>query len=68
MIVMLSFFIMFVIVGGFLAFIIDNANKAKLVIILISIAWAFVFGPWAILTFIELILGFTLVYKLKNES
>jgi hypothetical protein len=59
---------MFLIVGGFLAVIIDNADKAKLVIILISIAWAFAFGPWAIATFIELILGFTLVNKLKNES
>ncbi|GAB56210.1 hypothetical protein GPUN_2095 [Glaciecola punicea ACAM 611] len=59
---------MFLIVGGILAVVIDNADTAKFVIILISIAWAFVFGPWAIVTFLELILGFTLVNKLKKEN
>ncbi|WP_417585859.1 hypothetical protein [Nitrincola sp.] len=65
---MLSFFIMFLIVGGILAFVLDNVKTAMTVIVLASIAWAFAFGPWAILTFIELILGFTLVNKLKSES
>ncbi|WP_158309272.1 hypothetical protein [Glaciecola punicea] len=51
-----------------MAVVIDNADTAKFVIILISIAWAFVFGPWAIVTFLELILGFTLVNKLKKEN
>jgi len=64
---MLSFFIMFLIVGGVLAVVIDNADTAKLVIILISIVWAFVFGPWAILTFFELVLAYAFVKKLKKD-
>lgn len=64
---MLSFFIMFLIVGGILAVVIDNADTAKLVIILISIAWAFVFGPWAVLTFFELLLAYAFVKKIKKD-
>jgi hypothetical protein len=65
---MLSFFIMFLIVGGVMAIAIDNNSTAMSIIILISIIWAFIFGPWAIITFLELILGFALVNKLKKEG
>jgi len=59
---------MFLIVGGILAVVIDNADTAKLVIILISIAWALAFGPWAILTFFELVLAYALVKKIKKRD
>jgi len=31
------------------------------IIILITIGWWFIFGPWAILTFIELMIGWGLI-------
>jgi membrane protein implicated in regulation of membrane protease activity len=59
---------MFLLVGGILAVVIDNADTAKFVIILISIAWAFVFGPWAIVTFFELVLAYAFVKKINKRD
>lgn len=62
---MLAFFIMFLIVGFLLGFLIDNQQKAFTVIILLSIGWGFVAGPWAIATFLELLLGYFVMQKIK---
>jgi len=65
---MLSYFIMFLIVGIILGLIFEDKNIGMGVIIVISIVWAFPFGAWAILTFFELLLGFILTKKLNDNS
>ena len=65
---MLSYFIMFLIVGAILGFIFEDEKSAIGLIIVISIVWAFIYGAWAILTFFELLLGFVLIKKLKGKS
>jgi len=35
-------------------------------IIGVTIGWAFAFGPWAIATFIELMIGFGVIQGLAN--
>jgi hypothetical protein len=57
---MLGFFIMFFIVGVILGIILEE-KQGIIAIIIISILWMFVYGPWAIATLIELLLGFFLV-------
>ena len=37
-----------------------------LLIIGVTIGWAFAFGPWAVLTFIELIIGFSVIQGLAD--
>lgn len=37
-------------------------------IIITTILWAFAFGPWAILTFFELLLGVTIVESMKSNT
>lgn len=64
---MLGFFIMFFIVGVVLGIILEE-KQGIIAIIIISILWMFVYGPWAIATFIELLLGFFLVKKLNKNS
>lgn len=63
---MLAFFVIFVVTGVIIGFVIDDVKNAIVVISVLSIAWIFVYGPWAIATFIELILGYSLVKKLKD--
>lgn len=63
---MLGFFIMFFIVGVVLGIILEE-KQGIIAIIIISILWMFVYGPWAIATFIELLLGFFLVKKLNKN-
>lgn len=63
---MLGFFIMFFIVGVILGIILEE-KQGIIVIIIISILWMFVYGPWAIATLIELLLGFFLVKKLNKN-
>jgi len=38
------------------------------IIILITIGWGFVFGPWSILTFIELMIGWGLIQAASNAK
>ena len=63
---MLGFFIMFFIVGVILGIILEE-KQGIIAIIIISILWMFVYGPWAITTLIELLLGFFLVKKLNKN-
>ena len=63
---MLGFFIMFFIVGVILGIILEE-KQGIIAIIIISILWMFVYGPWAIATLIELLLGFFLVKKLNKK-
>lgn len=63
---MLSYFIIFLIVGVLLGFIFEDEKVGICVIIAISVVWAFIYGGWAILTFFELLLGFVLIKKLNR--
>ena len=63
---MLWFFIMFFIVGVILGIILEE-KQGIIAIIIISILWMFVYGPLAIATLIELLLGFFLVKKLNKN-
>ena len=63
---MLEFFIMFLIVGALIGFILDE-KTAITSIVIISILWLFIYGPWAVATFFELLLGYGLAKKLSNK-
>ena len=43
---MLTFFIIFLVVGLILGVIVEDTKIAAILIIIISITWAFIFGPW----------------------
>lgn len=62
---MLTFFIIFLVVGLILGVIVEDTKIAAILIIIISITWAFIFGPWAFLTFLEVTLGYLFARKLK---
>ena len=64
---MLEFFIMFTILGFILAFIIKEDKLIIIGIIVISILWSFAFGPWAIATFFELLIGYKLQRTLAER-
>jgi len=60
---MLAFFIIFTIVGFVLGMIDGPHNKRAVgvtIAIVISFLWMFVYGFWAIATFLELMLGYSL--------
>ena len=64
---MLEFFILFTILGFILAFIIKEDKLIIIRIIVISILWSFAFGPWAIATFFELLIGYKLQRTLAER-
>lgn len=57
---------MFLIVGMILGYVIEEQKSAFIVILIISVLWAFIFGFWAFATFIELLLGYGLANKIKK--
>ncbi len=60
---MLAFFIIFTIVGFVLGMMDGPHNKHAVgvtIAIVISVLWMFVYGFWAIATFLELMLGYSL--------
>ena len=61
---MLEFFILFVLIGFIIGIIQNNFDSAIGLIIIISVLWLFIFGVWAIATFIELLLGYSLARKI----
>jgi hypothetical protein len=64
---MLFYFVIFCIIGSFIGFILKDFKIAMVVIVAISICWAFVFGPWALATFIELMVGYAVGKIIKKE-
>jgi hypothetical protein len=60
----IGFIIVFIIIGFIIGIVIKNNNIAMGAIIIMSILWAFAMGPWAIATFIELLLGYSLARKI----
>ena len=64
---MLEFFIIFTVTGYLLGIVIQKHDMVIIAIVIISILWAFAMGPWAIATFIELMLGYG-VYRSTQEN
>jgi len=60
----IGFIIVFTIIGFIIGIVIKDDNTAMGAIIIMSILWAFAMGPWAIATFIELSLGYSLARKI----
>jgi len=60
----IGFIIVFTIIGFIIGIVVKNDNTAMGIIIVMSILWAFAMGPWAIATFIELSLGYSLSRKI----
>ena len=56
----LGFIIFFTILGFLIALFTKSKVDAYTFIISISILWIFIMGPWAIATFIELVIGYTI--------
>ena len=59
----IGFIIIFTVIGFIIGIVIKDNNTAMTAIIIMSVLWAFVMGPWAIATFIELLLGYSLAKK-----
>jgi len=60
----IGFIIIFTIIGFIIGIVIKDDNTAMGAIIVMSILWVFAMGPWAIATFIELLLGYSLARKI----
>ena len=59
----LGFIVLFLIIGFLIGLFAREEGVAYGLILIITIAWAFIFGPWAIATFIELAIGYSLGAK-----
>ena len=62
--VIIGFIIIFTIIGFIIGVVVKNDSVAIGAIFIMSILWAFAMGPWAIATFIELLLGYSLSRKI----
>lgn len=65
---MLFYFVIFCIAGFAIGSILKNSKTAIAIIIIISLLWALAFGPWAIATFAELILGYIVSRQVNNTE
>jgi hypothetical protein len=45
-----------------------NLKIAMIIFCIITILWAFVFGPWALATFIELIIGYGVAKEVEKSD
>ncbi len=62
--VIIGFIVIFTIIGFIIGVVIKDDNTAMGTIVIMSVLWAFAMGPWAIATFIELLLGYSLARKI----
>lgn len=60
----IGFIVIFTIIGFIIGAVVKDDNIATGAIIVMSILWAFAMGPWAIATFIELLIGYSLARKI----
>ena len=60
----IGFIIVFTIIGFIIGIVTKDDNTAMGAIVVMSILWAFAMGPWAIATFIELLLRYSLARKI----
>lgn len=64
---MLFYAVVFIVLGVIFKLILSEKILYPAIIIT-AILWAFAFGPWAILTFFELLLGVTIVESVKSNT
>lgn len=64
---MFMYFIMFIITGFIIGNVLQSKPQAMGAIIIISVLWMFPYGPWAIATLIELLMGYALAIKMKED-
>lgn len=62
---MLFYLVIFCTTGFFIGAIIKNSRIAIAIIAIISLCWAFAFGPWALATFLELLAGYAVANSVK---
>lgn len=63
----LGFIVLLVVVGFFIGLLVEEEETAFGIILVITIIWAFIFGPWAIATFIELLVGYGIGLSLSRD-
>ena len=61
----IAYIITFVVLGFVLGYFLEE-GAAYGWIIVITIGWAFVMGPWAVATFIELAIGYAIASQAKR--
>ena len=64
----LGFIALFLIIGFFIGKMTEDEGVAYGLILIVTIVWAFIYGPWAIATFIELVIGYILGAKLATDD
>jgi hypothetical protein len=64
---MLFYTLLFVLVGVIFKLLL-NEKLLYPAIWITTIFWAFAFGPWAVLTFFELLIGVTIVESMKSNT
>ena len=64
---MIFYFVIFCVAGFIIGILLKNFKVAMLVIALISLCWAFVYGPWALATFVELMVGYAVAKVVAKE-
>ena len=64
---MIGYIVVFVIIGISLGFYLKK-EASYLFIGIITIAWAFVMGPWAVATLVELSLGHAIGQSMRSAS
>lgn len=65
---MLFYIIVFLGLGFAIGLFIKETSSAIIAIIVISIVWAVVFGPWAVAAFIELLIGYAVAKSIANSN
>ena len=65
---MLFYLVTFCTIGFFIGVIIRNSKIAIAIIVVITLCWALVFGPWALATFLELLLGYVGANSIKRAK
>jgi len=64
---MFLYFILFCIIGFGIGIMQKNSRAAIFIIIGISLFWALIYGPWAFVTFAELMLGYFVTKEIKTR-
>lgn len=65
---MLLYFAIFCTTGFFIGITLKNPKIAIAIIVIITLCWGLVFGPWALATFLELILGYAAANSAKRQK
>ena len=65
---MLFYAFIFIGLGAVLGLFIKNTQNVLVAIVAISVVWGIIWGPWAIVTLIELLIGYSLVGGFKKKA